>query len=132
MLIFECLHSTGLDLSQADLIRNYLLMGLEPKEQERIYINYWNSIESSFEQIDYTEYFDRFIRDFLTVMTGDIPNVGEIYTNFKHYRVARENTSIEDMVKVIQHYSKLYTKLIYGRDDDPEIRAAINDMRSKS
>lgn len=112
-LIFESLNSTGLDLSQADLIRNYLLMGLEPKDQERIYINYWNSIESSFEQIDYTEYFDRFIRDLLTVMTGNIPNISEIYTNFKHYRVARKNTSIEEMVKVIQHYSKLYTKLIY-------------------
>ena len=128
-LIFESLNSTGLDLSQADLIRNYLLMGLDPKEQERIYVNYWNSIESSFEQVDYAEYFDRFIRDFLTVMTGNIPNIGEIYTNFKHYKEARENTSIEDMVKVIQYYSKLYTKLIYGRDDNPEVRATINEIR---
>ena len=36
-LIFESLNSTGLDLSQADLIRNYVLMGLEPTEQERLY-----------------------------------------------------------------------------------------------
>ena len=33
--IFESLNSTGLDLSQADLIRNYILMGLEPSEQTR-------------------------------------------------------------------------------------------------
>jgi uncharacterized protein with ParB-like and HNH nuclease domain len=64
-LIFESLNSTGLDLSQADLIRNYMLMGLEQKEQDRIYNTYWHPMERSFEQDDYTEYFDRFMRDFL-------------------------------------------------------------------
>jgi uncharacterized protein with ParB-like and HNH nuclease domain len=71
-LIFESLNSTGLDLSQADLIRNYILMGLEPKEQERIYNEYWHPMESSFEQVDYTEYFDRFMRDFLTMTLRNI------------------------------------------------------------
>ncbi len=55
---------TGLDLSQAELIRNYMLMGLEAKEQERIYITYWYPMERSFEQDNCTEYFDRFMRDF--------------------------------------------------------------------
>ena len=36
-LIFESLNSTGRKLSQADLIRNYVLMGLEPKLQTRLY-----------------------------------------------------------------------------------------------
>lgn len=75
------------------------------------------------------KYFDRFIRDFLTIVTGNIPNIGEIYTNFKHYKEAKENTSIEDLVKLILYYSKLYTKLIYGKDNDPEIRATINEIR---
>ena len=40
--IFESLNSTGLELNQADLIRNYILMGLKHKDQTYIYENYWN------------------------------------------------------------------------------------------
>ena len=48
-LIFESLNSTGLELSQADLIRNYILMGLLPEEQEKLYDDYWHEIEVLFE-----------------------------------------------------------------------------------
>ena len=43
--IFESLNSTGLALSQGDLIRNYILMKLNSKEQRYIYENYWEYIE---------------------------------------------------------------------------------------
>ena len=36
-LIFESMNSTGRELSQADLIRNYVLMGQPPELQERLY-----------------------------------------------------------------------------------------------
>lgn len=76
-LIFESLNSTGLDLSQADLIRNYVLMGLEPNEQAEIYENYWYPMEQSFGQAGSDDLFDRFIRDYLTVKSksGAIPNI---------------------------------------------------------
>ena len=45
--IFESLNSTGLDLSQGDLIRNYILMKLNSKEQEEIYEKYWEYIEKT-------------------------------------------------------------------------------------
>jgi uncharacterized protein with ParB-like and HNH nuclease domain len=50
-------------------------MGLEPKEQ-RIYTEYWFPMENDFEQQDYANYFNRFIRDFLTIEIGRIPNIG--------------------------------------------------------
>lgn len=76
-LIFESLNSTGLDLSQADLIRNYVLMGLAPKQQTEIYENYWYPMEQSFEKAGSTELFDRFMRDYLTVKyrSGTISNL---------------------------------------------------------
>jgi uncharacterized protein with ParB-like and HNH nuclease domain/predicted transport protein len=128
-LIFESLNSTGLDLSQADLIRNYILMGLEPKEQEKIYNDYWHPMENSFEQVDYAVYFDRFMRDFLTIETGQIPNIGEIYSEFKSYVNRNNDTSIIEIIKKVHYYSKLYVKLIYGREDNQDIRNAINDIR---
>ena len=127
-LIFESLNSTGLDLSQADLIRNYMLMGLGPVEQEKIYSLYWHPLERSFEQDDYAEYFDRFMRDFLTIKTGQIPNKGEIYSNFKLYVTSRKE-SIDKIVENIRYYSKIYVNLIYDREDDKEIRSAIKDIR---
>ena len=73
-LIFESLNSTGLDLSQADLIRNYVLMGLPHKEQEEIYLKSWFPLEQSF-PADQQHLFDRFMRDYLTMKSGQIPKI---------------------------------------------------------
>jgi uncharacterized protein with ParB-like and HNH nuclease domain len=40
-LIFESMNSTGRELTEADLIRNFVLMGLEPDLQTRLYAHYW-------------------------------------------------------------------------------------------
>ena len=51
-LIFESLNSTGLDLSEGDKIRNFILMGLDSDKQERYYNKYWNKIEKDNSGID--------------------------------------------------------------------------------
>ena len=77
-LIFESMNSTGKELSQADLIRNYILMGLEPELQTRMYEQYWRPMELAFGQDAYSKHFDGFMRHFLIVKTGDIPKIGEV------------------------------------------------------
>ena len=84
-LIFESMNSTGLELSQADLIRNYILMGLEPKLQTELYKNYWRTMEKAFGQAAYVTHFDPFMRHYLTAKTGEIPNVREVYAAFKAF-----------------------------------------------
>ena len=84
-LIFESMNSTGRELSQADLIRNFILMGLEPALQTRLYEQYWRPMEVDFGQEAYGTHFDGFMRHYLTVKTGEIPNVREVYEAFKHY-----------------------------------------------
>ena len=76
-LIFESMNSTGRELSQADLIRNFILMGLEPKLQTELYKNYWRPMEKGFGQAAYAVHFDAFMRHYLTTKTGEIPNVGD-------------------------------------------------------
>ena len=88
-LIFESLNSTGLALSQADLIRNYVLMGLEPNFQEKIYKNYWRVMEKNFGQTNYKDFFNKFMRDYLTVKTNIIPNIFQVYEIFKDYYQAK-------------------------------------------
>ena len=84
-LIFESMNSTGKELTQADLIRNYILMGLDIKEQSYLYEHYWRPMETNFGQEAYTTDFDGFMRHYLTLKTGKIPRINEVYDAFKEY-----------------------------------------------
>lgn len=84
-LIFESMNSTGLNLTQADLIRNYVLMGLPQVQQEQLYTNYWAPMEAIFNSGANEARFDSFIRHYLTFRTGEIPRQRQIYQDFKKY-----------------------------------------------
>lgn len=129
-LIFESLNSTGLDLSQADLIRNYVLMGLPTQEQNEIYKNYWYPMEEMFGEADQTGQFDRFIRDYLTMKsrTGTIPNIRDVYNSFKAYGDKLKGTPVADIMADVYHYSKYYARLALGQEQDPDINRALRDI----
>ncbi len=128
-LIFESLNSTGLDLSQADLIRNFILMGLEPKEQKSLYINYWLPMEKSFGQTHYSRLFDRFMRDYLTIKNGGIiPKIKEVYAEFKNYVHSQNDNNIADVVADIHRYSIYFVRLAFARTDNANIRQILQDV----
>lgn len=126
-LIFESLNSTGLDLSQADLIRNFILMGQESNVQEELYKKYWFPMEQSF-GYDYSSYFDRFMRDFLTIKTGSIPTMRDVYREFKKYLMNIGDMPMTEIVKEIKYYSDIYVTIAFARSDDKEINEALNDI----
>lgn len=130
-LIFESLNSTGLDLSQADLIRNFVLMSLSREEQEKLYEQYWYPMERRFGDAGYVEHFDRFMRDYLTVETGNIPNIKEVYAVFKQY-IANETgkRTLQEVVARVCTFSEYFVKLVFARDDDKDIKEAIEDINS--
>lgn len=128
-LIFESLNSTGLELTQADLIRNFVLMGLEPADQESLYSKYWFPMEQEFGDEGYTLYFDRFMRDFLTLRTGRIPNIDRVYVAFKEYAHA-SGLSIPALVSEISRHAQYFVSLALEREPDPEIRATIRDINT--
>lgn len=130
-LIFESMNSTGKELTQADLIRNYILMGLEIRKQKELYENYWRPMEMDFGQEAYTSDFDRFMRHYLTVKTGGIPKLGEVYEAFKEHTVTMESKGIdiEDIVKDIREFSKYYCYMALNQEDDKELRIAFNDLK---
>ena len=126
-LIFESLNSTGMDLSQADLIRNYVLMGLEPKVQQRLYEDHWFPLEQAFGQSGYTKLFDRFMRDYLTVKTKTIPRISEVYEAFKRHTRSL-NTSIEEIVADVYRYGEYYIAFAREREQDKDLREAFQDI----
>ena len=114
-LIFESLNSTGLDLTEADKIRNFVLMGLVPDVQENYYDRYWNKIEKlSLQELD------SFIRHYLTVVTGVIPNIKSIYSAFKQY--AKTINNIEAVLQDMLRYAQAYNNPDHSEPCFPNIR----------
>ena len=129
-LIFESLNSTGLDLSQADLIRNYVLMGQERNIQNRLYEDYWVPMEDSFGD-EYTKRFDRFIRDYLTLKTRRIPNIRSVYEHFKNEVDNKEQfEALEATISEITRYSRYYVRIALLQEDDPEFLACFEDIQA--
>ena len=131
-LIFESLNSTGLDLSQADLIRNYVLMGQEPNFQNRLYETYWYPMEQRFGE-EYTKRFDRFMRDYLTLKTRQIPNINNVYESFKEYVDNKKHPEVlEATVAEIDRYSKHYARIALLKEEDLEIRSLFDEINTLS
>ena len=110
--IFESLNSTGLDLSQSDLIRNYILMDLPPKEQNRTFETIWSPIEENAKDlVKQNSLVSDFIRDYLTLRNKKIPNKNKVYFEFKNlYSNKKEDAyfqELENIKSLSAHYKKL-------------------------
>lgn len=120
-LIFESMNSTGLDLSQADLIRNYVLMGQKIDLQTELYEKYWFPMEQTYGN-DYASKFDWFIRDYLSVKMGAIPKIGKVYEEFKNYvQGSKSPDSITEIVADIAKYSKFYVNMVLRKEADKDL-----------
>lgn len=128
-LIFESLNSTGKELSQADLIRNYVLMGVEPGLQKRLYEQYWRPMELDFGQVAYNDHFDDFMRHYLTVRTGDIPRQGEVYAAFKDWSRKPAAGDTEALLKDVRAFAHHYCVIALGANADKELMRALQDLR---
>ena len=106
-LIFESLNSTGLALTEADKIRNYLLMSLTPEEQHMCFKNYWQKIEQATENQP-----TKFLRDYLTIQQQLQRPVRQsnIYYEWKKYMDGHERK--EELVKMLDyaHYYQQVTE----------------------
>ena len=130
-LIFESMNSTGKELSQADLIRNFILMGLEPTLQTRLYEDYWRPMEQEFGQEAYGTQFDSFMRHYLTVRTGEIPRERDVYDAFKDYSRTKPvmEAGTESLVKEIRAFARYFCAMALGRETDPALSLAFHDLR---
>lgn len=125
--IFESLNSTGLELSQADLIRNYILMGLSRTNQDKIYKSYWEVIERNAkdETLNKTRV-SEFIRDYLTLKNKEIPNKGDVYTKFKEKYPTSTIDELEIVLSELKSLVKYYNKLTNPKNEaDREIKTQL-------
>jgi len=130
-LIFESMNSLGKELSQADLIRNFILMGLEQELQTRLYEQFWRPMEKDFGQEAYGTHFDAFMRHYLTLKTGEIPRLDDVYEAFKahsHSPVVA-SAGVEALVKDIRDYAKHFCAMALNAEPDADLKLAFHDLR---
>jgi len=130
-LIFESMNSTGRELSQADLIRNFILMGLETAHQTRLYEEHWRPMEVAFGQEVYGAHFDAFMRHYLTLKTGVIPNVHAVYEAFKVHARNPEAAAlgVDALVADIHTFANYYCAMALGHEHDKGLGVTFHDLR---
>jgi len=128
-LVFEAMNSTGKKLSQADLIRNFVLMDLPPQEQTRLYEDHWFPMERAFTGVHEAR-FDEFVRHYLTLKTGTTPRFDDIYEAFKAYsfELAGIGTSRETLVVDLARHGRFFVAMAMGEETDKQLATAFAEV----
>ena len=126
--IFESLNSTGKELSESDLIRNYILMGLEPIEQTYVYEHLWRPMEQLFVYETQGMVMDAFFRNYLTMKLSRIPKLGRVYEEFKLYHLNCEFRTIRELCQDLLDFAKYYTDIVFIRSSDTDLKKLYEDI----
>ncbi|GAA6960072.1 DUF262 and DUF1524 domain-containing protein [Helicobacter pylori] len=121
-LIFESMNSKGMELTQTDLIRNYIVMETEVEKQEGFYNKYWRAMEEDFKQNK--KLFDRFVRHYLTIKTRDIPNINKVYAALKRYQQER-GIETEVLLQDLQKYCGYFCWIVFKKEADKKLSNAL-------
>lgn len=130
--IFESLNSTGLDLTQADLVRNYVLMGLDEAEQTRLYQKYWQRIERLY--AGSPGQLDNFLRDFVALDTRAQKQgrVDQVYATFRltfdQFKGASEN--LEDLLRRMLRFGRYHAAFVMTTGEFPDLADRLGRVRA--
>ncbi len=126
-MIFESMNSTGKALTQADLIRNFVLMGLEHGLQTRLYSDYWRPMEVEFGAENYINEFDEFMRYYLVIHTGNHRiRRDQVYDEFKGY--SRKH-GVEHLLASLKEFAGYFCCIALGKEKDVPLSEAFQDIR---
>lgn len=128
-LVFEAMNSTGKRLSQTDLIRNFVLMDLPAGEQVKLYEGFWFPMEKAFRDTDERR-FDEFVRHYLTLRTGRIPRLQDIYDAFKDHAFASDEAGRgrTSLVEDLNRHAQYFVKMALGAETEPELAARFREI----
>ena len=130
--IFESLNSTGLDLTQGDLVRNYVLMGLEEAEQTRLYRQFWQKIEMLY--TGSAGQLDNFLRDFVA-LDGQAQKQGRVDQVYATFRLAFEERKadpalLEKLLNRMVRYARYHAAFVMGTREFPEVADRLGRVRA--
>ena len=126
--IFESINATGVKLTSADLIRNYLLMDLQSDVQEKYYADYWKKLEDNISTDSKT--LELFFRMYLAIKTYNLVPKNNVYREFVKW-IEEHDTDIKDLFEDLLEYAKIFN-LLMNKDVnkiDKKLKDAIGDFR---
>ena len=126
--IFESINATGVKLTSADLIRNYLLMDLQSDVQEKYYADYWKKLEDNVSTDSKT--LELFFRMYLAIKTYNLVPKNNVYREFVKW-IEEHDTDIKDLFEDLLEYAKIFN-LLMNKDVnkiDKKLKDAIGDFR---
>lgn len=130
-MIFESLNSTGMDLSQSDLIRNFILMRLPEKEQTRLYETYWSKIESLFRGSE--KMFDTFVRDYIALRTeaSKQEKADQIYFAFRRVfgSIGSEPEKLDMFLEELLRFARYHAAFSIGSNAPEIFREPLSRLR---
>jgi predicted transport protein len=130
-LIFESLNSTGVDLSQADLIRNFILMRLPEPEQTRLYEKYWSRIEAMFRGSERT--FDAFVRDYVALETqaSKQQRSDNIYNAFRPVfrSLVPDDGQLDSFLDKLVRFARYHAAFAIGEGAIPQLKEPLARLR---
>lgn len=132
-LIFESMNSKGIELTQTDLIRNYIIMETEVEKQEDFYNQYWRAMEENFKQSEKQskkqskkeDLFNKFVRHYLTIKTREIPNINKVHEAFKRYQQER-GIETEVLLQDLQKYCGYFCQIAFKKEADKDLNKALS------
>ena len=128
-LVFESLNSTGVDLSQSDLVRNYLLMGLEESDQTRLYSRYWAKVEGLFRKSGSA--LNSFLRDYVALETQATRQTRDdrVYEEFKKTFLSSDAESLDRLLKDLVVKARYYAAFMIGGQKKGRLDEALRNVR---
>ena len=129
--VFESLNSTGVDLTQSDLIRNYLLMGLSEPVQTQMYDDYWSKIETLFRETGSSP--DTFLRDYIALKQGTTTQVraDRIYTEFREFWQPSDEKPLAILLDDMVRFARYFVSFIQPeRIEHKQLSTAMRQVRS--
>lgn len=129
-LVFESMNATGKKLSQADLIRNFVLMDLPQGIQVQLYQDYWFPMEKIF--ADHNERrFDEFVRHYLTMKTKRIPRISDVYEAYKEFAFSQgagSDSWKQDLVSDLYSFATYFSNMAFGLEKDQQLAQRFAEM----
>ena len=130
--IFQSLNSTGLDLAEADLIRNYILMELNDEAQSKIYKNYWKPIEDNIrdKELEQQSGLTAFIRSFMLADKMFLSNEKLIFEEFRKRYKKETREELEENLKKLKKFSEFYNKIVNpSKESDKKLRRQLTYIK---
>ena len=131
-VIFESMNSTGKDLTNADLVRNFVLMSYPVEEQRDLYRTYWQPIEQILGEEAFDATFDDFLRCFLGIAYAPTPvDDADVYQTFKRYVLFNgyaQNDRMKNLSLRLKRYARYYVAVTRGETEDAVLAEAFGRL----